>query len=63
MPEFEPVLTANIHNEESHTLRAYEATGGGTGEVGADNQGWGIGITCHKGLAGAIGVFGIDIGG
>ena len=28
MPEFEPVLLANIHNEDSHTLRAYEATGG-----------------------------------
>ena len=28
MPDFEPVLLANIHNEDSHTLRAYEATGG-----------------------------------
>ena len=28
MPEFEPVLLANVNNEESHTLRAYEATGG-----------------------------------
>ena len=28
MPEFEPVLLANIDREESHTLRAYESCGG-----------------------------------
>ncbi|MBN1852704.1 MAG: NADH-quinone oxidoreductase subunit NuoF [Pirellulales bacterium] len=28
MTDFEPVLLANIQNPESHTLRAYEATGG-----------------------------------
>jgi len=28
MPAFEPVLTANIHKENSHTLKVYEAGGG-----------------------------------
>jgi len=28
MPQFEPVLLANIHKPDSHTLRVYEATGG-----------------------------------
>lgn len=28
MPAFEPVLLANIHQPQSHTLRAYEASGG-----------------------------------
>ena len=28
MAEFEPVLLANIHREDSHTLAAYERTGG-----------------------------------
>ncbi len=28
MPQFQPVLLANVHNEDSHTLRAYEAVGG-----------------------------------
>ena len=28
MADFEPVLLANIHRDESHTLRDYEATGG-----------------------------------
>ena len=28
MADFEPVLLANIENEDSHTLRAYEAAGG-----------------------------------
>ena len=31
MSEYEPVLLANIHREESHTLAAYEATGGYAG--------------------------------
>ncbi|MDA1051170.1 MAG: NADH-quinone oxidoreductase subunit NuoF [Planctomycetota bacterium] len=31
MAEFEPVLLANIHQEDSHTLRAYESTGGYAG--------------------------------
>ena len=30
MAEFEPVLLANIDNDESHTIAAYEATGGYT---------------------------------
>jgi NADH-quinone oxidoreductase subunit F len=29
--EFEPVLLANIHNDDSHTLRAYESCGGYAG--------------------------------
>ena len=28
MPDFQPVLLANIDNDDSHTLRAYQATGG-----------------------------------
>ena len=28
MPQFEPVLTANIHQPESHTLAAYQRAGG-----------------------------------
>ncbi len=28
MPKFEPVLLANIGKPDSHTLKAYEATGG-----------------------------------
>lgn len=31
MAQFEPVLLANIHNDDSHTLRAYESTGGYAG--------------------------------
>ena len=31
MAEFEPVLLANIHKEDSHTLRAYESWGGYAG--------------------------------
>jgi NADH-quinone oxidoreductase subunit F len=28
MPDFDPVLLANIGNPDSHTLRVYEAAGG-----------------------------------
>lgn len=28
MPDFEPILLANIENEDSHTLRGYQAAGG-----------------------------------
>src|SRR3970282_387656 len=28
MPNFEPVLLANIHKDDSHTLRVYQSSGG-----------------------------------